>query len=267
MKKISLLILAFFCIATASIARQQVTTEDDNNSHWKDYCEALMEDPWIMPGLGGYDQHKEEYQWKVPVQQNDTNSNFYRLVNPYKYGPAAPANYLYLLSDTEVNAYIYLDATDPEHVIIYSDNVFNNPYSMPEFYCYNYLGSTLTYYASIEYPITAAKLIEMFEDMEYAVPYTTFKDNKFTLSYVYNTEEERDIYDANYGNQTDPTGGNDWTGINVTDMTGSITFESIPTAVTNISNSIVAQKVVENGQVVIRLENSKKLNLQGAVIK
>lgn len=52
--------------------------------------------------------------WDVIIQEHNETPGFYRLVNPYKDWPGNPDGRYSL----EGNYYVYLDATDPEHVMI-----------------------------------------------------------------------------------------------------------------------------------------------------
>lgn len=164
---------------------------------WIDLGEAELMDGWLLPGLG-INQNNPKNWYKVPVQK-DSEKPVYRLVDPYHIGPAAQYN------ECEEPGYIVLDATDPEHVIVNPDKVSagfaNESMEIGEFYCYNMLGFACAYFK--EY--TPQEIIEKVGD---GYPYTTFKDNVFVLSYI--MEDNQRLYDANYGNEYNPSGGFHW---------------------------------------------------------
>lgn len=184
---------------------------EDEDNEWETVGEATMEDPWLIPGLGG-DQHDAAYQWNVPLQRNTENPNLYRLVDPYKVGPVAEFN------SSTAKGYITFDLTDPDHVVFLSTEA---GVSIPEagitkFYCLNilglYIGAT---------GMDAASIVAALGD---DAPYTTYKNGVINLGYI--TTDEGIEYDANFGYQADPVGGYIWTDDNgnAVDMTGSITL-------------------------------------------
>lgn len=164
---------------------------------WIDLGEAVLMDGWVLPGLG-INQTNPKYWYKVPVQK-DADRPVYRLVDPYHIGPAADYN-----ESTKVG-YIVLDATDPDHVVVNPDMVSagfaSEKLGINEFYCYNMLG-----FACANFPeYTTQEIIDRVGD---GYPYTTFKDGVFSLTYI--IDEGEKLYDANYGNENNPTGGFHW---------------------------------------------------------
>lgn len=84
------------------------TGDEGDEDKWKDIGNATFMDGWILPLLG-IDQYENQYE--VLMQQNLENENRYRLVNPYKTGPAAEFN-----NHPTKEGYIEFDVTDPEKV-------------------------------------------------------------------------------------------------------------------------------------------------------
>lgn len=77
---------------------------------WEDLGMATYTDGFIYPGYFG---DPDGNGWEVPVQQKQGTEGYYRLVNPYlAENPLSPAN---LNTDP---AYIVIDATDPDNVLI-----------------------------------------------------------------------------------------------------------------------------------------------------
>lgn len=170
----------------------------DNPEDWTSVGNALFMDAWVLPAFG-IDQTDPRNMYEVALQQNKTNENLYRLVNPYWSGPGARYN------QCADNGYIMFDVTDPDHVLVNAQKVeagfANVDLEVTKLYCYN---------ALVEYSLylekTPEEVIEMFGD---EMPYTTFKDGIVSLSF-YKDPKQGVIYDANFGDQTDRDGGFAW---------------------------------------------------------
>lgn len=180
-----------------------------NEGDWNPIGNLTFHDGWLVPALGPSFADQNDYL--VPFEQNEENPYRYRLLNPYLYGPVAPYN-------ASEGGYIVFDISDPDHVVFLpSDAGFENKAIMPggitSFYCYNALG-----YEMVNNPSLSIEEILVYFDY---IPLTTFKDNTVTLGSVSNQNEK--AYDANFGYQSSPLGGNFWDGV---DMTASITFPS-----------------------------------------
>lgn len=180
-----------------------------NEKNWKDVGMAKFMDGWVLPALG-FNQYENEYE--VKLQQYDGNENLYRLVDPYKTGPAAEFN------TSRTGGYIQFDVTDPEHVVFTKSNAgfSHSGLGISTFYTFNMLG-----YYLYNYPTYTAEEIIQMQPM----PFTTFQDGVVSLEY-YTNENRVKVYDANYGTQLVPNGGQVWqygSGERV-DMTTTITF-------------------------------------------
>lgn len=160
---------------------------------WKDLGNATFVDGWVLPALG-YEQ--EENAYAVKLQQSTENEHLYRLVNPYRTGPAAWEN-LYMGS-----GYIVFDVSDPDHVIFSKTyaGFANENLGITAFYTYNRLG----FWVDNNPQYTADYLIKV-----QPMPFTTYKDGVVALSFYLNDKGAR-VYDANYGTQLAPYGGNGW---------------------------------------------------------
>ena len=151
--------------------------EEDDPANWKDLGNATFMDGWVLPGIG-LDQNLEANHYEVSLQQNVSDENLYRLVNPYKSGPAAMYN------SKSGNGYIVFDVTDPDHVLVSGNGVeagfANDQAEISKLYCYN----ALAYY-SLRDGLTPAETVEKYGDK---IPYTTFKDGVVRLSYIINAD-------------------------------------------------------------------------------
>lgn len=187
---------------------------DNNPDDWKDVGNALFMDGWLLPRFD-IDQTKVENCYEVPLQQNKTNPGLYRLVNPYKYGPAAEYNV------STADGFIEFDVTDPNHVRVNENGVdagFVSPeLGITKFYCFN---SLVFYHRYLGDPID--EIIEVFEN---DMPVTTFRDGVVSLTYYDDPYWGRE-YDANFGHQRNPEGGVSWADANGNplDCTARITF-------------------------------------------
>lgn len=183
-----------------------VSTSDD--ADWVDYGMATFMDGWLLPAFD-IDQYSNKYE--VPIQVNRNNSNLYRLVNPYNYGPMVEYN------ESTTGGYIVFDVTDPDHVVFKTAEAgfVNSSLGISAFYCYNQLGSLVASYP--EY--TVKEIIDLQEGYS---PWTTFKDGVVELSSIISIENNL-VYDANFGYQASPFGGYYWTNDgDLIDMTTSI---------------------------------------------
>lgn len=195
--------LGYFNIFDLEGLVKDSSADVDPDEGWTYIGDATFMDGWVLP-LFDVDQTNPENWYKVPVQQNDANSNVFRLVDPYKYGYAADYN------QCTKTGYIQFDVTDPDHVVFAAvQSGFAFPAAgVTEFYCMNQLGSIAGYY-----DIDPAELVDILGDV---IPYTTFKNGVVTLSV-----EEIDgkiEYDACFGYQGNPYAGTYWRDENNTQL-------------------------------------------------
>lgn len=173
---------------------------------WEFIGNVTFVDPWLVPAMN---LNNEENSYMVEFEQKVDEPTVYRLVNPYKSGPVAGYN------GYEGDGYIVFDIADPEHVIFRAaDAGFENWAiigGIYNFYCYNALG----YMAELYPDYTVEELVTQFD----YIPNTRYTDNKVILGSM--TQNGATVYDANFGFQLNPFGGNFFQGIK---MTGSITF-------------------------------------------
>ncbi len=79
---------------------------------WSHFDTATFVDPWVMSGFG---VDIEENAYTVEVEKHETETELYRIVNPY--GASFPC---YALNeDTEAAGYIVFSLADPEFVMVY----------------------------------------------------------------------------------------------------------------------------------------------------
>lgn len=137
---------------------------------WTPMGKALFADGWVLPGFG---INQMENKYEVALERNSANENLYRLVNPYKSGPAAQSN------ESETTGYIIFDVTDPNHVVFkFSDAGFALPQAgITSFYAYNYL--SVLYFMNLD--LTIPEIIDILGD---SIPYTTFKDGVVSVSEI-----------------------------------------------------------------------------------
>lgn len=171
--------------------------EPDDSSLWKDVGNAKLMDGWLLPAFG-IDQTLEENQYLVPLQQNVNIPTYFRLLDPYKTGPAAQYN------QSQRTGYIEMDLTNPDVVIInpfYMEAGFQNKdLNISRFLCYNQF---MYYY--LRYGVPPEYLIDIFPEL----PITTFKDGIVTMGSGYDATKKL-VYDANYGTQDFFFGGGAW---------------------------------------------------------
>lgn len=166
-----------------------------DSGEWKDLGDAIFMDGWVLPGL---DIDQVANQYAVPLQQSAENENRYRLVNPYKTGPAAQYN------SSTADGYIVFDVSDPKHVVFEtSDAGFSNPQmGVTTLYCYNQLGMLMANYPQY----TAQEIVSLQEGY---TPWTTFEDGCVKLTSI-RSKNGNLVYDANFGYQLAPLGGYSW---------------------------------------------------------
>ena len=155
---------------------------------WTSLGEATFQDGWLAPG---FDMGTPRYP--VVIQQNNDNSDLYRLVNPYKSGPLAETN------ECTEDGYIVFDISDPEHVVFKFANAgyANKEKGCSMFFVYNYLGTL----ALINPYYTVSEILNEIGD-EY--PFTTYKDGVLTF------DNSGPLPDARFGLQYPPTFGYYW---------------------------------------------------------
>ena len=222
--------------------------------NWEVIGNAQFEDPWLVPALG---INQAENIYDVQFEQDSDNPYRFRLVNPYKQGPVAQWN-------GSEGGYITFDISDPDHVLFLpTDAGFYNTAILPgggisSFYCYNALG-----YEVVNQPVLSVE--EVIELYDY-IPFTKYDSaqNKVILSYVEDGGQR--AYDANFGYQAVPLGGNFWDGVS---MAGSITFpswfqagvsdviidENAPIEYFNLNGIRIANP--QQGQIIIKRQGSK----------
>lgn len=195
----------------------------DPNEGWTSLGNAKFVDPYVITAFtfnDGSDQWDKEYE--VELQQNDADKNVYRLVNPYK-GNFPMISYN---QSTTKNGYIQFNVSDPSHVWFNSVEAgfANSQLGITKLYCYNTLGMYVAYTGK-----TAEEIVEILGDQ---IIYTTLKDGVINLGSREQTTDgvTKTVYDANFGTQTDTTGGFSWQSKDTAgntvpaDMTGRITL-------------------------------------------
>lgn len=192
--------------------RPEEDAPDDSNE-WISIGNATFMDGWVLPAFG-LNQEDNKNKYEVPMERNKNNLNLYRLVDPYHLGPVAMLNY------STTIGHIVIDITDPDHVVFLQSNAgFSYPGAgITSFYCYNRLGCKLA-----ENPGKTVQ--ELIAELGDEIPYTTLKDGVVNLNSI-NTPEGT-MYDANFGIQSNPTGGMIWRDAQTnaaTNMTSSIKF-------------------------------------------
>lgn len=163
---------------------------------WTDIGNATFMDGWVLP-LFGVDQNDQSNWYQVPIQQNKTNPNMYRLVNPYMYGPVASYN-----THATKKGYIQFDLSDPDHVMfstVESGFAFADA-GITKMYCMNALSFFVGYYG-----YSPEQIISTMGD---AMPYTVYDNGVVDLSYI--IDEDGPWYDACFGIQNATTGGYQW---------------------------------------------------------
>ena len=168
-----------------------------DNSTWTNIGEATFADGWILP-LFGIDQTKPENQYKVAVEQNDSDPNRYRLVNPYRGNcPVAIRN------QSNVDpAYIAFNVSDPDHVTFDCQDAgfAYYPVGLTDIYPSNSLSTCMG--------VMDLSLEDAVALIGSDVSYTTFKNGVVTVP----SEAANGNYfnDACFGLSTAPFGGYGW---------------------------------------------------------
>lgn len=182
----------------------------DPNEGWTSVGNATFCDPWIIPALG---EDPAEYPWTVELQRKDSDSNIYRLVDPY-HAADCPLNNIDLNESTKAG-YIQFNISDPKYVYFYpvEAGFANSELGITKFYCYNLLGWAMAYTGA-----DAETIIYYYDD---AFKFNTvFEDGVVTIgSQVIDGEIQND---ACFGVQGEITGGYSWN--NVGAVVGTITF-------------------------------------------
>lgn len=163
---------------------------------------VTFKDGWLLPG-------QEGSTYDVPFQQNLDEPTMFRLVNPYKYGPAAANN------GCPYDGYITFDIKDHKHVVFYpSDAGFLNyailnGKGISQLFCYNALG----YYVTSNPWMSLDEIIALQESN---IPITTFSENTVWLN-PKKYSNGNQAYDANIGyisykegTESQPYGGVFW---------------------------------------------------------
>lgn len=232
---------------------------DIDNENWEDLGEVYFMDGWVLPGFE-IDQQLAENLYMVPMQQNKKNSNVYRLVDPYQYGPAAGFN------EATRHGYIEFDISDPDHVVFnrVEAGYTNTSQFILTFYCYNSLGSLCEIGSQLGVTIE-----DIIESNGNKIPYTTYKDGIVSLTSI-KTGNNID-YDANFGYQSDPYGGYYWSyqnnaranmdaaiwfpGIMPAGIDGISADNNLPTLYYNLQGQRVTNP--QAGQILIKRTGSK----------
>lgn len=222
----------------------------DDPSEWKDLGNALLMDGWVLPAFG-IDQTDPANWYEVPLQQNKNNQYLYRLVNPYKVGPAAEFN------EYDGDGWIEFDVENPECVLVNENGIpsgfANADLGITEHYCFNYV----VFYARY-WDFSTDRIYDSMGDV---IPITTFKDGVVTLG-SYDDPDYGLDYDANFGHQYDKDGGYVWTDYddNKMDMSASITFPGYftPSAVESVIRDKEAGAAVYFDINGVRVDNPAK---------
>lgn len=196
-------VLGFY--AAGSVA---LVEEVDPDFGWTSLGDATFVDPWVIPAFGG---EPSDYPWKVELQQNDSDANVYRLVNPYRTDEFPLA---YLNESGAINGYIQFNVSDPEHV--YFDLVdagfAYSKLGITELYCYNNLTWAMNWLGC-----DASTVVNWFSSQ--VTLNTYFKDDVLTIG----TPE---LNDAVFGYQDDKLADVVWVDSEgaAAPMYGSVTF-------------------------------------------
>ncbi|MCH5224363.1 MAG: hypothetical protein J1D77_00135 [Muribaculaceae bacterium] len=170
----------------------------DESAIWVDKGMATLVDGWVLPALG-IDQMLPENQYEVKLQQYIHDPNMYRLVDPYKVGPAAPYN------EATREGCIMFDITDPNCVIInpagYEAGFANSDLGISRFFTYN---QAMFYF--LRWSLPPVSTFEYFP----GVPRTILTDEGVIELNEGINSYDVEVYDANYGTQDQYYGGLQW---------------------------------------------------------
>lgn len=190
---------------------------------WQDVGMATFMDGWLVPAMN---LNQQNYKYEVLLQQNVENPKRLRLVDPYL-GQSPVAEY-----NGSEGGYIVFDISDPNHVVFLPcDAGFENSAiiqgGITQFYAYNRLGML-----AVNQPDKSIQDIILTETGY--IPFTTLEDGVVKLGSL-DSPYDGLLYDANFGYQLNPFGGNSWGTQNRTvNMDASITFPEGFTAVDTI---------------------------------
>lgn len=228
--------LGGIAVATAIFSFANVSNAQVVSDTWTYIGDATLVDGWILPKLG-IDQNLPENQWKVRLEQNDGKQTLYRLVDPYKTGPAAASNTFYSSQDPDesedtstgfddyYHGYIIFDVTDPKHVYFnrignmsYGGGYSNAELGLTNCGITNVLGGYSKQIGSIELTIQTLS--------NYDVPFTTFEDGVVSLGHgkspLYLAGDEPIYWDAVHLATKESNEPLDW-GVDI-DQTAKIIF-------------------------------------------
>ena len=204
------------------MAKKTDTPAIDPNEGWTSLGNATFVDPWVT--VPCYLNPDERPKYEVELQQNNANSDLYRLVDPYRgMYPIIIDNMIIDNVSFAEHGYIQFNISDPDHVTFdFVEAGCSNPaWYTSKFYCYNTLS-----WKVMNSGLTPAEVVAQEGDN---IPYTTYKDGVVTIGSksVKNADgTESTVYDARYGMHWDPLGGQQWENEDgsIADMNGSITF-------------------------------------------
>lgn len=113
--------------------------------HWPIVGTATIIDGWILPAFAkglGLSSYTAGF-WEVDLRESDSNPGMYRLVNPWaSEGIGTQPCPLYAVNNNKIATDIYIDATDPECVVIEAQySGFTDAAGKPYFIA-NFAGST-----------------------------------------------------------------------------------------------------------------------------
>ncbi len=89
-----------------------VLPADTQPDTWTELGKCTFQDGFILAGW--YLTDPARYKWKVPIEEKDGTPGLYRLINPY----LVADNPMLSVNINTGNAYILVDATDPDVVVI-----------------------------------------------------------------------------------------------------------------------------------------------------
>ena len=251
-------------IADIEEAWKEDFNELDDSKIWENVGTAILEDGWVLPALG-IDQTQAANQYEVPLQHyigegyEDALPAVYRLVDPYKVGPAAQYN------EAIRPGYIMFDIEDPDCVLVnyigQDAGFVNRDLGISRFFCYNQAVSI-----NLHYLVTPEELYDKYP----GVPRTTLKNGVIELGTGESIIGDF-VYDANYGNQIIWYGGLQWYNANQEplNMTTRIYLpEGFDAGVNGIADDYKAApkyynlqgreiKNPERGEIVIKVEGNK----------
>lgn len=210
----------YFAARYDVISAEQISSDTgngdggDTDGDWTNLGDALFMDGWVLPMLG-IDQTIEANQWNVPLQQNTTNTNIYRLVDPYHVAGTA-ANAANLSNNI---GYIEFDVTDPEHVLfnkVEAGFAYNDPREgekkFNELYCVNHLRAQVSKLGiadeDIPSRLATLKLTTIFTTFENGVVYLggedLYGDGWLSYDAHFGTESKTDCNGIWYGSDDRP---------------------------------------------------------------